>query len=171
MCPGACIALAHSTGDLWLEATIKETERAGVRTAAGSEMRLDAAHEACSGVVERIGDAATSKFALIPNANPTVVFNKITQRVAVRIAIGADCIGARPGAMATLKIPHAMSVTRRWALIGIIALGAIGTMMAATIVNVALPSIIGAFGLGQDEAQWLSTAFLTSSTGFMLLNT
>ncbi len=44
-------------------------------------------------------------------------------------------------------------------------------MMAATIVNVALPSIIGAFGLGQDEAQWLSTAFLTSSTGFMLLNT
>lgn len=44
-------------------------------------------------------------------------------------------------------------------------------MMAATIVNVALPSIIGAFGLGQDEAQWLSTAFPTSSTGFMLLNT
>lgn len=64
-----------------------------------------------------------------------------------------------------------MSATQRWALIGIIALGAIGTMMAATIVNVALPSIIGAFGLGQDEAQWLSTAFLTSSTGFMLLNT
>lgn len=64
-----------------------------------------------------------------------------------------------------------MSAVRRWALIGILALGAIGAMMAATIVNVALPSIIGAFGLGQDEAQWLSTAFLTSSTGFMLLNT
>ncbi|MFT3724291.1 MAG: DHA2 family efflux MFS transporter permease subunit [Hyphomonadaceae bacterium] len=64
-----------------------------------------------------------------------------------------------------------IGVGRRWALIAIIALGAIGTMMAATIVNVALPSIIGAFGLGQDEAQWLSTAFLTSSTGFMLLNT
>jgi EmrB/QacA subfamily drug resistance transporter len=64
-----------------------------------------------------------------------------------------------------------MSAARRWGLIGILALGAIGAMMAATIVNVALPSIIGAFGLGQDEAQWLSTAFLTSSTGFMLLNT
>ncbi|RYY96767.1 MAG: DHA2 family efflux MFS transporter permease subunit, partial [Alphaproteobacteria bacterium] len=64
-----------------------------------------------------------------------------------------------------------MSAVRRWGLIGILALGAIGAMMAATIVNVALPSIIGAFGLGQDEAQWLSTAFLTSSTGFMLLNT
>lgn len=65
----------------------------------------------------------------------------------------------------------AMSAPRRWCLIGILALGAIGAMMAATIVNVALPSIIGAFGLGQDEAQWLSTAFLTSSTGLMLLNT
>ena len=64
-----------------------------------------------------------------------------------------------------------VGVARRWGLIGILALGAVGAMMAATIVNVALPSLIGAFGLGQDEAQWLSTAFLTSSTGFMLLNT
>lgn len=58
-----------------------------------------------------------------------------------------------------------------WILIGILALGSIGTMTAATIVNVALPSLIGALGLSQDEAQWLSTAFLASSTGFMLLNT
>lgn len=58
-----------------------------------------------------------------------------------------------------------------WALIGVLALGSIGTMTAATIVNVALPSVIGALGLSQDEAQWLSTAFLAASTGFMLLNT
>jgi EmrB/QacA subfamily drug resistance transporter len=61
--------------------------------------------------------------------------------------------------------------TSNWVLIGILALGSIGTMTAATIVNVALPSVIGALGLSQDEAQWLSTAFLASSTGFMLLNT
>ena len=60
---------------------------------------------------------------------------------------------------------------RNWILIGILALGSIGTMTAATIVNVALPSVIGALGLSQEEAQWLSTAFLASSTGFMLLNT
>lgn len=64
-----------------------------------------------------------------------------------------------------------MTAAARWAPIGVLAVGSIGTMLAATIVNVALPSIIGAFGLGQDQAQWLSTAFLTSSTGFMLLNT
>lgn len=62
-------------------------------------------------------------------------------------------------------------VMRNWVLIGVLALGSIGTMTAATIVNVALPSVIGALGLSQDEAQWLSTAFLAASTGFMLLNT
>ncbi len=58
-----------------------------------------------------------------------------------------------------------------WLIIGVLAMGSIATMTAATIVNVALPSVIGALGLGQDEAQWLSTAFLASSTGFMLFNT
>ncbi len=48
--------------------------------------------------------------------------------------------------------------------------GAFATMLAATIINVALPSIIGAFGLGQDEAQWLSTGFLAASMAAMLAN-
>lgn len=60
---------------------------------------------------------------------------------------------------------------RSWAMIGVLAAGSIATMTAATIVNVALPSVVGGLGLGQDEAQWLSTAFLAASTGFMLLNT
>lgn len=97
--PGARIALAHSTTDLWVEANIKETEQASVHTGAGVEIRIDASQRICRTEVERIGDAATSEFALIPNANPTGVFTKITQRVPVRISIGA-----RPGAMATLKI-------------------------------------------------------------------
>lgn len=62
-------------------------------------------------------------------------------------------------------------MSRNWVIIGVLAMGSIATMTAATIVNVALPSVIGALGLGQDEAQWLSTAFLASSTGFMLFNT
>ena len=61
--------------------------------------------------------------------------------------------------------------TERWIPIVVLMIGSVGTMLAATIVNVALPSIIGAFGLGQDQAQWLATAFLTSSTAFMLFNT
>jgi len=105
--PGARIALAHDPGNMWIEANIKETDLAGVRTGAPVEIRLDASHEACRGEVQRIGDAATSEFALIPNANPTGVFTKITQRVPVRVSIGGDCREVRPGAMATLKISTA----------------------------------------------------------------
>lgn len=102
--PGARIALAHDPRAMWIEANIKETDLARVRAGAEVEIRLDAATTACRGRVERIGAAATSEFALIPNANPTGVFTKITQRVPVRIGLGAGCSQVRPSAMATLKI-------------------------------------------------------------------
>ena len=101
---GARIALAHATAGLWIEANVKETDIARVAVGAGVDIRLDAATRNCSGAVERIGAAATSEFALVPNANPAGVFTKITQRIPVRIRIGADCEQVRPGAMATLRI-------------------------------------------------------------------
>ena len=58
----------------------------------------------------------------------------------------------------------------RWMLLGAMLTGSLATMLAATTINVALPAIIGAFGLGQDQAQWMSTAFLASSTIAMLAN-
>ncbi len=102
--PGARIALAHETDGLWMEAHIKETDLPRISIGAAVEMRFDATRAACHGEVERIGEAATSEFALLPNANPAGVFTKITQRVPVRIRIGADCEAVRPGAMATLRI-------------------------------------------------------------------
>ena len=58
----------------------------------------------------------------------------------------------------------------RWILLLTLLCGALSTMLAATTINVALPSIIGAFGLSQDQAQWMSTAFLAASTIAMLAN-
>lgn len=58
----------------------------------------------------------------------------------------------------------------RWLLLGTLLCGSLSTMLAATTINVALPAIIGAFGLGQDQAQWMSTAFLAASTIAMLAN-
>lgn len=58
----------------------------------------------------------------------------------------------------------------RWILLFTMLTGSMATMLAATTINVALPAIIGAFGLGQDQAQWMSTAFLASSTIAMLAN-
>lgn len=49
-------------------------------------------------------------------------------------------------------------------------IGTVATILSATIVNVALPQVMGAFGIGQDRAQLISTAFLASVTATMLLN-
>jgi EmrB/QacA subfamily drug resistance transporter len=49
-------------------------------------------------------------------------------------------------------------------------LGTLATLLPATIVNVVIPEIIGAFGIGQDKAQWLATGFMASSTITMLAN-
>lgn len=43
-------------------------------------------------------------------------------------------------------------------------------VLSATIVNVAVPEVRGAFGVGQDEAQWMATAFLATMTASQLLN-
>ncbi|MDB5371855.1 MAG: drug resistance transporter, EmrB/QacA subfamily, partial [Belnapia sp.] len=49
-------------------------------------------------------------------------------------------------------------------------IGTIATILSSTIVNVALPDVMGAFGISPDEAQLLSTGFLAAVTGTMLLN-
>src|SRR5688572_14967981 len=49
-------------------------------------------------------------------------------------------------------------------------LGTISAVLTTTTVNVAIPDIMGAFGIGQDRAQWLSTGALAAMTVGMLLN-
>ncbi|MEJ7930498.1 DHA2 family efflux MFS transporter permease subunit [Ramlibacter sp. AN1015] len=58
----------------------------------------------------------------------------------------------------------------RWLVTATVMMGTIATILTSTIVNVALPDIMGAFGMGQDKAQLLSTGFLAAMTGTMLLN-
>jgi EmrB/QacA subfamily drug resistance transporter len=48
-------------------------------------------------------------------------------------------------------------------------LGSFATLLTGTIINVAIPEVMGAFGIGQDQAQWLSTGFLAAGTVTMLL--
>jgi len=44
----------------------------------------------------------------------------------------------------------------------------ITVVLSSTLVNVALPDIMGVFGIGQDQAQWMSTGFLAAMTASML---
>jgi len=46
----------------------------------------------------------------------------------------------------------------------------ISMIMSSTMVNVAIPDIMGAYGIGQDQAHWMSTGFLAAMTVSMLLN-
>jgi MFS transporter, DHA2 family, multidrug resistance protein len=50
-------------------------------------------------------------------------------------------------------------------------IGAMTMVLSATMVNVAVPSIMGAFGVGQDMAQWAATAFIATMVASQLLNT
>lgn len=57
----------------------------------------------------------------------------------------------------------------KWYATVTVMLGCVVCTAAATMVNVALPDIMGAFGLGADQVQWLSTGFLAAMTATMLL--
>src|ERR1044071_2337609 len=49
-------------------------------------------------------------------------------------------------------------------------LGTISAVVTTTTVNVALPDIMGAFGIGQDRAQWITTGNLAGTTIGQLLS-
>ena len=58
----------------------------------------------------------------------------------------------------------------RWLLTLTAMIGNIALILSSTIINVAIPEIMGAFGVGQGKAQWLSAGFLATMTVAMLLN-
>lgn len=57
----------------------------------------------------------------------------------------------------------------RWIVTATGMMGAMVMILSSTMVNVAVPSIMGTFGVGQSEAQWMSTAFLAAMTASQLL--
>lgn len=57
----------------------------------------------------------------------------------------------------------------RWMVTFTAMLGAFATLLTGTIVNVAIPDVMGALGMTSESAQWLSTGFLAATTVTMLL--
>lgn len=57
----------------------------------------------------------------------------------------------------------------RWWATGTIMIAAISVVLSTTIVNVAIPGVMGTFGISQVDAQWISTGFLAAMTATMLL--
>lgn len=73
--------------------------------------------------------------------------------------------------MSAFADTHLLGVTaaHRWLVTLTSLIASIAVTLTATIVNVAIPDIMGAFGIGQITAQWMSTGFLASMTATMLM--
>jgi len=103
--PGQRLMLVHNPDAIWVEANIKETDIRHLSPGMAVDVSFDAyPDETFQGTVERIGQAATSEFALLPNPNPSGNFTKVTQRLPVRIAIDQADGKLRPGMMAIVDI-------------------------------------------------------------------
>lgn len=103
---GQRLMLIHNPADVWVEANIKETDIRHLKPGMTVDVSLDAyPDQSFSGTVARIGEAATSEFALLPNPNPSGNFTKVTQRLPVRIALDPSDVPLRPGMMAVVNIP------------------------------------------------------------------
>lgn len=103
--PGQRLMLVHDPKLIWIEANIKETQVRRLALGQDVTVTVDAyPDESFTGRIERIGNTATSAFALLPSPNPSGNFTKITQRLPVRIAIEQRQGRLRPGMMVEVKI-------------------------------------------------------------------
>lgn len=103
--PGARLLMYHDPNEVWVDANIKETELGRLKIGAPATIKVDAhPGREFKGTVMRIGHAATSQFALLPNPNPSGNFTKVTQRLPVRISVEQQEGLLRPGMMVEVKI-------------------------------------------------------------------
>ena len=77
--------------------------------------------------------------------------------------------------MPAADLPHSRAALEarfgssyRWRVLATVMIGTVASIMASTIVNVAVPDMAHAFALGQERAQWLSAGFMGAMTLSML---
>jgi membrane fusion protein (multidrug efflux system) len=104
---GQRILMFHDPRQIWVEANVRETDVARLKPGQTAKIHVDAyPGETFGGKVFRIGQTATSKFALLPDPNPSGNFTKITQRLPVRILLDEahDGRALRPGMMVEVYV-------------------------------------------------------------------
>ena len=103
--PGQRMLLLHDPDSIWIEANVKETDIRHLKLGARAKVSVDAYPDmTLEGKVVRLGQSATSEFALLPSPNPSGNFTKITQRLPVKIAIPQVDGLLRPGMMVEVDI-------------------------------------------------------------------
>jgi membrane fusion protein (multidrug efflux system) len=85
---GQRIILVHDPAQIRIEANVKETEIRFFRPGTPVRVTVDAwPGRVFDGLVDRVIEAATSEFALLPSPNPSGNFTKITQRLPLRVQL------------------------------------------------------------------------------------
>lgn len=85
---GQRIIMVHSPAQIRIEANVKETDIRHFRPGSPVTVTVDAwPGHVFPGVVDRMIEAATSEFALLPSANPSGNFTRITQRLPLRVRL------------------------------------------------------------------------------------
>ncbi len=85
---GQRIILVHSPAQVRVEANVRETDLRHFRPGTRVSVTVDAwPGRVFDGVVDRVIEAATSEFALLPSANPSGNFTRITQRMPLRVQL------------------------------------------------------------------------------------
>lgn len=103
--PGRRLLMMHDPDNVWVDANIKETEIRRLKPGQSVDVSVDAyPDEVFTGVIEKIGHAATSQFSLLPSTNPSGNFTKVTQRLTVKIALQQRDNLLKPGMMVGVTI-------------------------------------------------------------------
>lgn len=85
---GQRIIMVHAPTQIRIEANVKETDLRHFRPGTPVRVTVDAwPGQVFPGVVDRMVEAATSEFALLPSANPSGNFTRITQRLPLRVRL------------------------------------------------------------------------------------
>src|SRR5690625_3625815 len=102
---GQRLLLMHDPGAIWVDANVKETEVRRLQLGQRVRLRVDAfPRQKLEGELVRIGDSATSEFALLPSTNPSGNFTKITQRLPLKIRLPEHELWLRPGMMVEVAV-------------------------------------------------------------------
>lgn len=76
------------------------------------------------------------------------------------------CAPPLPGSLQALQARYGPRY--RWRLLLSVMIGAMAALVSSTVVNVAIPDLSHHFGLGQDQAQWVTSGFMAASVVAML---
>ena len=103
--PGRRLILLHDPSAIYVEANIRETDIRRLKLGQNVLIEVDAYPSMpLSGVIDHIGDAATSQFSLLPSVNPSGNFTKVTQRLPVKIVLTDASNLLRPGMMVEVYV-------------------------------------------------------------------